>query len=254
MPMPWLWLWKWLVSWALARVEPGQPRSIATGKNAARQLTKLTPMPTILKPRNPKEVPHGSFIRYKDPDSGMELKSPYYTVAKSMAVKHRRANNYPIGINWDNDFDENICRNTPHLECVDLNPNAINLDQTLTLGDIVRGTHVIASLKLSGGELVPHKEAEDRAAICAQCPHNVPFVKPCKGICEELRVIVAGLVGGASTSKDHVLYSCAICRCYNAAQVHVPLEHLRKGVTPEMDEKWPTVQRGYGFNCWKAHL
>lgn len=211
-------------------------------------------MPTILKPRNPQEVPHGSFFRYKDPDSGMELKSPYYTTAKSMAVKHRRANNYPIGINWDNDFDENICRNTPHLPCIDLNPNTINLDQTLTLADIVRGTYAIARFKLAGSPLVPHKEAEDRAAICSQCPHNIPFVKPCRGICEELKEIVTGMIGGASTSKDSLLHSCAICKCYNAAQVHVPLEFLRMSVTQEMDEKWPKVGPNYNFNCWKANL
>ena len=61
--------------------------------------------------------PNGGRYRYKDPETGIELFHPYISSLKTMAAKHRRANNLPIPTNWNQFFETNICTNTATAEC-----------------------------------------------------------------------------------------------------------------------------------------
>lgn len=211
-------------------------------------------MPTriILRPRSPNEVPPGGNWVYVDPDSGYSFRHPYLSNVKSNARQHRKVSNFPIGGNWDEEFLQNVCTHTPGNPCDDTNPNKIDTNATLTLGDIVRGTEVILALKVFGTPLVELDEAKRRAAICVQCPYNVKYHKPCATkVCEALVKVVRQLVGGATTGYEDRLNACAVCKCDNSAQAHVPLELLRKGITEEMDDIWPTEEKGFTINCWK---
>lgn len=210
-------------------------------------------MPTLIKPTTPNVVPNGSWT-YVDPDSGESYTHPYLIHVKAWAKKHRLANHYPIGINWDHEFDANICKNSHGAECRDYNPDLIEFGTTLTLEDIIRGTSVIASVLTSrimaaigigDGPLVDQGEADRRAEICASCfQFNVPYAKPCSGICDALKAIVQTIKGSRSTPKDDKLFACRICKCDNSTQIWVKKSILRKTVTSEMDAVWPSF-------CWK---
>lgn len=200
-------------------------------------------MPTLIKPNRTDVIPRNGFI-YVHPETHEIFRHNYYDELKKRVLNYFRLHNYPIGIDWDRQFDENVCRNSPHLDCTDFNPDRIDISASLSLSDIVRGTSVLGQFEIAGSPIVTQAEAERRAGICVRCPHNVTFSKSCRGICDKLKQLVFQIVGNRTTSKDSQLHSCRICKCYNVAQVHLPLDILRSEVTPEMDALWPEF-------CWK---
>ena len=119
--------------------------------------------------------------------------------------------------------------------------------RNLTLTDVIRGTIVLASFVAAGSQPVPREEAERRAQICKVCPYNIRFPTPCTGVCGELISLAQRMAGGHGTQYDRSLHSCSICSCYNAAQIWVPLEHLKKGISGDMMKQFQAVP-----GCWKA--
>lgn len=207
---------------------------------------------TLLKPLKPHEAPHGDWT-YVDPDSHISKTLPSYHNLKEWAVAHRKANNYPIGTNWIDQFDANICKHSKMPNCKDMHPDAVDFATTLHLQDIVRGTFTISqilvrkalhALGFAANPLVDQAEADRRAAICINCPNNVAFAKPCAGICQELAVVVNSIKGARRTKYDDSLKACRVCKCFNAAQVWVNYDLLRKTVTKQQDAYWPDF-------CWK---
>lgn len=193
----------------------------------------------MIKIINPEKVPPGGGFVYTQPESGQQFKHATVMHLTRMVKAHREANNYPIGTNFENEVELAICARNPQL-CKDF---AMQPTVQLGLGDIIRGTRVLAEFKLKGSPLVPAEVAEHRAAICSNCTYNMAYTKSCIA-CRDVEELVTSMVGGATTKYDAKLKACNVCHCANAAQVHIPLEILRKGVTPEMDLNWPE-------NCWK---
>jgi hypothetical protein len=99
----------------------------------------------------------------------------------------------------------------------------------------------MGSWLITGFTIVPQAEAERRATICANCPYNVGL-SGC-GACRNTLSILRKELIQASTSQDDKLLACGVCGCDNTAQVHVPLDVLRKG-TGHLD--YPV-----GW-CWKS--
>lgn len=94
-----------------------------------------------------------------------------------------------------------------------------------------------------GGQPAP--EAQDRAYICMQCPHNVerPFEEVFKGTVAdmvrrqlELRAKLELHVEGEAR-----LHVCGLCGCLLRLKVHVPL-HIARENTPD----W----QNYPSYCW----
>lgn len=54
---------------------------------------------------------------YIDPETKVRFQHPYFTSLKHIAAKHRRANQLPIPVNWDQFFEANICDNTTWGKC-----------------------------------------------------------------------------------------------------------------------------------------
>lgn len=187
-------------------------------------------------------VPPGGF-KFKDPVTGHEMQRYVWEYLLDDVANHRRANNLPP-ISTE-EIEDQMCNRMGKASATMCNDPRPSVDGvSLTLGDIMRGTAVIASFKLAGSPLVSQEEAERRAVICAPCLYNVNYRKPCSGVCAELVELVATIVGGAGTSRDGELSACGICRCSNMAQVWIPVEFLKKGVTDEQIEQFPA-------QCWK---
>jgi len=60
----------------------------------------------------------GDGYRYRHEETGEVQSHPFYAVTEDMVKKYRRANNFPIGTNWEESFEDNLCTNTPKCPCV----------------------------------------------------------------------------------------------------------------------------------------
>lgn len=115
-------------------------------------------------PNNPPRNGRGYWI-YVDPETGQEFKHPYFDQLRSMASKHRLANNLPIGVEWRAQFEENVCKNTPDVECYDTTP-----PPKPTLSDLVKSAFS-ATVKWAkdGFRVVSDEKLIERRTICEGC-------------------------------------------------------------------------------------
>lgn len=187
--------------------------------------------------------PRGGLWKFVHPISGAKFSSPQINALKYSISKHEEANGYEKST--DEAIESQLCQNHP----ASCGADSVRTSETRRrhFTDIVRGTRVLLNHKLAGSPLVSREQSEHRASICATCKKNVSFTKPCSGYCPELDDVVKALVGGAMTSYDSQLLSCAVCSCSNVAQVHVPAEFLALGVTEAMMVEFEQVP-----DCWKA--
>lgn len=192
--------------------------------------------------RSRTKPPRGGLWKYTHKISGVKFSSHQLGAIKYSIWKHEESNGYPQ--TPEQEIEDQLCLDHP-ASCVDRSHNEPPT-RALQMGDIVRGTKVIAAFKLKGSPLVEHAEAERRASICASCKKNVDYSKPCSGLCQELTDLVQSMVGGATTKFDHQLKACQICGCLNTAQIHVPADILAKGVNEPMMRDFREVE-----HCWK---
>lgn len=189
-------------------------------------------------------VPYGGGYTITDPLSKIEVYGTTFNMVARRIRETRHANGYPEGLGLDDEIEEWICKAYPQ-ECVTYDPRAPR-KRSLGISDIVHGTKVMIKFSINGRQLVDKEEAERRAAICAGCKWNVAFVKPCSGLCPELRDLVHSIIGNEKTSHDNELQSCSICACFNSASVWLPLYVQCAGVTEEQKAQFKSVH-----NCWK---
>lgn len=194
------------------------------------------------------QIPYGGGYSYKDPNSGMHIFGTTFAMVVQRVIEHRRANGYPIGLGLEDEIEEQLCLSYPN-ECSDA-PEGIPRKKELTLTDVVNGTRVMMSFTRNGNQTVSREEAERRAKICLGCPYNASFIKPCSGICQELKNIVNWVTDNQGTQYDSKLYSCNICGCFLQAAIWLRLEDQCVGVGEEMKPKFEYTRTKYG--CWKA--
>ncbi len=117
---------------------------------------------------------------YKCEETGESFKHPHLSVLEDIAKKHLRANNLPIPAGWHEQFEENVCRNSPNAVCRDTAAPSI-VDKALSL------SKALAKWAVEGFPVVPQEIYNQREAICLQCPHH--------------------------TEKKGVYTGCKICGC-----------------------------------------
>lgn len=193
--------------------------------------------------KNINEVPPGGF-RYKHPVTGQEFSRHTWGLCRMDVTAYCEANGFPPVT--DAEIHQQMCESYgPKLAKQLCRGDGVTVQGvSLSWRDIWHGTKVLASFIAGGRKTVERAEAERRAAICEPCSRNVNYSKPCGGDCEELASLVVSIVGGEGTTKDINLNACSVCSCSNKAQVWMPIEHLEKGVTPEMMPMFPSF-------CWK---
>jgi len=171
----------------------------------------------------------GHHWRYAQPETGAVFTGFSYGLMRDQVVSHRRAMGIPFN---DADFQDELCLQNTAIDC-DGRPIRPE-DRHLTIADVRR---FLSSLSSWDGRFVDQEEAERRATICAGCPMNV-VVHGCKG-CGGILKWVKEKLGGLTTSKDRALESCAVCGCFNAVSVWIPLEAQNvEGLT-------------FPAHCWK---
>lgn len=107
-------------------------------------------------------VPPGGYFVYIDKDSGHRIAHPYYTELKKRAKSHRAANEYPIGSNWNDEFDTNVAENTPTAHSVEYKPPTI-VERMSSAGK------ALYKAALSGFKVVTDEVFMQRKAECESC-------------------------------------------------------------------------------------
>lgn len=184
-------------------------------------------------------------LRFKTPD-GVTIEATDRPVWYAKIRKHYQDNSIPLPENYQELAQHQLCLILPPGWCRHEDGTvAAGVNVRLTLGDYLHGMRVLSEIALSSDPLVPQEVAEERGAKCAACPANVtvPGCAPCVGISN----LIVGIKGSKTTTADHVLKTCAICKCNCQAQVWVKAEILAKGV-----DATQLAQMRQMPDCWKA--
>jgi hypothetical protein len=189
-------------------------------------------------------TPPGGFY-YRQPESGFEFRHIVFVQLLRNLRDHRVANGYDVTPGWEVKVEDEMCDAYPAGICAHVDETASTDGRSITIGDVINFLKVLASWIGDKATFVPQEEADRRARICVDCPHNVKIANcsPCAKLAER----VSALLGDRSTPYDDKLEACGICGCSNKAQVHFPLEVLHKGVSDEMSLKFPEW-------CWKRKI
>lgn len=191
-----------------------------------------------------RRIPHDGPWRIQDPATGVWVSGNDFDQVEHFWYQQRRANGVPIGLGDREIIERLMCEQIP-IECESDDPNRPR-KRALGLADLVNGARVMLSHWWNNRALVAPEEADRRAAICANCPFNVTFTKPCTGICAELADLVNPIIGAHGTRYDAQLRSCSICACFLSAAIWVPLDIQCRGVDAAMRSMFAAVP-----HCWK---
>jgi hypothetical protein len=183
-------------------------------------------------------VPPGGW-RFTVPQTGTSFGAPTYASLYHEACVDLEQHGIPVPLDYIEEFADALCHQIPSMECEVIMP-ATNETRSLTASDAIRFLRVLRTWAGVQGELVPQAEADRRSEICAGCRYNVA-ITGCS-VCQGIAGKIAEIIGNRGTRFDSQLNGCAVCACENKAQVHLPLEVLQKGVTPEM---------AFPIWCWK---
>lgn len=111
-------------------------------------------------------VPNGGAFNYVDTETGMRFSHPYYAQLEILAKKHRSANSLPIGSNWAEDFESNVCQHTGKA-CTDQTPEG-----KPTVAQMAKNfTTAMVEWVKSGFKVVSEDVYLQRLAQCQACPH-----------------------------------------------------------------------------------
>lgn len=184
-------------------------------------------------------------LRYRCPD-GYEVAASDRPTWYAQIRKHYRDNSIPIPDNIEQIAQDQWCRTAPPGFCAhEDGVQYVGVNIRLELADYLHGMRVLSEIATSSEPLVSQSLAEERAAKCAACPVNVavPGCAPCVGISN----LIVGVKGASTTKADHVLKTCAICKCSCAAMVWVKTDILAKGV-----DATQMAQMANMPDCWKV--
>lgn len=176
------------------------------------------------KPRNESETP-GDRFRYRQPETDMRFREIHPRALEQAVFRHRLSlpdMHLDTSGGWQARLWNDICAQDEHLDCVDTE----NPGRWANLSDVWNWAQSMAGWAATGLSVVPQEEAERRASICVECPHN-KAVSGCFG-CHGVGEVISALAGGKTTSKDANLQQCAVCHgCMLSAKVWLPLEAIK---------------------------
>lgn len=117
---------------------------------------------TVKKAISTSRVPVGGTWTYVNPENGFVIRHPYFNEVKKMAKAHRAANNFPIGLEFDDQFEENICANAAEGTCFDFTPPTLG-EKMASLG------RALMNAARSGFKTVSQEMFLERKTICEGC-------------------------------------------------------------------------------------
>jgi hypothetical protein len=194
---------------------------------------------------SPSRIPYGGQYILKLPEKGMVGHGNNFEALLRSIKEWRNANSIPIGLGFADEVEQAVCEKYA-VEC--RGAGAKRRGHSWGMWDIVRGTTAFIRQKLSSSDLVDQTEANRRSALCAKCPAQMTFSKPCSGLCAAL-VQMLSSTGGKTTPTDSDTRGCSICRCWTKVAVWYDLEVQCLSVDEEMKQEFAEVRKDYP--CWK---
>lgn len=129
-----------------------------------------------LKPKNPDAPAKGMLWKFKNPEDNHFLQALHYDALKKKVRDYRRLNNYPIGSNFDSDFDANLCSHADSNDCYD------DTIPPLTKR-AVKFAKAMVNWAGSGFKTRSKEEVERVMNICEGCEHYTGESSPFKIAC-----------------------------------------------------------------------
>ena len=166
--------------------------------------------------------PPGEF-RFKDPNSGFEMKEgTFYELVRTVAI-HRRNNNFrPL---MEAEIEDAVCQGLSPASQAEYCAEGARLPTFVPWTDVLSFLKTSAKWLGGGMTMVPQEEAERRAGLCQNCPYNRALSGGC-AVCSNAVNSLRSNILHKSTSQDSKLQSCVICSCDNRTTVHIPIKTL----------------------------
>lgn len=191
------------------------------------------------------ETPPDDF-RYVFPQDGVLIRAIERKNWFEKIADHYRMNNYERPEDWKEQAEAQLCSSMPPGWCKyeDGGEPKAFINRRFNFGDAVNGTNVLIEFVAQGAPLVPQELAESRARTCAAC-FALMQIPGCTS-CSKFADMVARVSGARKTKADPILDSkaCGVCACSAQANVWIPVEVSKAGVTQEMMDLFPS-------HCWK---
>lgn len=202
----------------------------------------------MLKISNVRSSPSGHFRIIVN---GQTLSHFDYDSIVNLYRAHMRERNLPLWPGWEEEFQDEMCRQNPQWKgvCVDANPpkeaKVSNADVRAFIESVGR---MIENLGTGNESFVSNEEAVRRAEICVGCPKNSVTVNWCPNCpgsvvraVKKFRDFFKGKSPDLTTPLDDKLLACEVCKCANATQIHLSTEILTH----------VKHQGDYPSHCWK---
>ena len=158
---------------------------------------------------------------------------------------HCTANNIPIGLNWEQNIQAQLCATLDSEWCNDggfpippLGGYGFNVAQ------VTEGTRMLAQKMIAArARRIPIEESNARAAVCINCAMNQAPIG-CSSCNSAAMNAAANIVAeGFSTVHDARLRSCKVSGFSLKAKINVPLDILLENLTEAQKNALPS-------NCW----
>lgn len=159
--------------------------------------------------------------------------------------QHCIANNLPIGLEWEQTIQDQICATLDGQWCSEFgHPVQTRSGWSFDFQSVLQGTLTLGRFLIRDhGKKVEYAEAERRAAICVGCVYNQNPIGCTNCSMGALREAAKTVVNGEPTTYDSKLMSCKICMCNLKAKIHLPLNTLKKYMSEDQMSALPDF-------CW----
>lgn len=113
------------------------------------------------KVRDNSAVPRGGTFIYVHED-GFEQRHPYFNQLKEFVKQYKLANNFPIGLGFDDEYEQNVCAHAADVTCEEFIPPTLLQKMSSLAQALYRSAK-------SGFKVVTPEQFQERKQICGQC-------------------------------------------------------------------------------------
>lgn len=113
------------------------------------------------KVRDNSAVPKGGTFIYVH-ENGYEQRHPYFNQLKENVRQYKLANNFPVGLEFDDEFEQNVCSHAADITCIEFVPPTL----MEKMSNVAKALYRSAK---SGFKVVTAEQFEERRQICGAC-------------------------------------------------------------------------------------
>lgn len=177
-------------------------------------------------------------------ENGFYIKAGHFQKLVDQVRRHLEINKHEIPINLEEVIEHYICLQNPQSVCTGDGPKRFFPSRK----EVESATKAILAVVSDDGKqsFCSQEEAEQRAAQCVDCRNNLN-IWGCF-LCTGLMKLITKIYK-RSTKQDSKLKACGVCRCVNAAQVHLSEKVLVKLPKTAVLTDYPDPP-----DCWKRAL